>query len=203
MTRSDPLTEAERVQAEIARDVQWLRPVNEALVDRWIERAASYHGNSDTSLKYACITASPVVRKYNGGTAEIAKLTKRSSSSVESWAHAHWLYVELRRNLSDFQRVRILWRTLPASHWWLAYDIQRLGYDAFYYLDNADLHSWSGRDMMREYSVDMERRNGHKPPIPFERACIRFKTWADEMMLYSLTPGQTAAVKAVQKEFGK
>jgi hypothetical protein len=173
----------------------------ESVVDGWIARAIKYNSESDLTLKYSCIFASPVVGKYaNGGTKQIADGIRRSVSTVENHAHAHWLYQELRRNLSDLKRVRLLWRRLPASHWWLAYDIQNAGYDALYYLDNADLHNWSGRDMIFEYKRD--RENG-SVPLLFHRACYSFRGLAMELAKQTkrLTPAQIKAVQAVIKEF--
>jgi hypothetical protein len=90
---------------------------------------------------------------------------------------------------------------LPASHWWLAYDIQTSGYDALYYLDNADKHAWSGRDMLKEWRQD--RENGGAPLI-LKRACYAFAELAKELSqkhIGQLTTEQQKAVIAVRKAF--
>src|SRR5687767_11063751 len=123
-----------------------MNTVNESLVDKRIQQAIDFSKGSDLHLKFSCIAASDVVGKYSHATAEIAKRTNRSVSTVENHAHAHWLYVELRKDSpreGQFRFVRTLWRELPASHWWLAYDINNKGYDARHYLTSAFAHNWS------------------------------------------------------------
>jgi len=169
----------------------------EALIDTWIERIIANHRDSDMSLKYACIQAAQVVGSYSGATQVIAKATKRSVASVENWAHAFRLYKELRQ---ENKLARVLWRALPASHWWLAYDIQRAGYDALYYLTAANQHDWSGREMMQEYKRDMEAGTA---PIVFRRACLSLFGLASELLKHvkQLTPFQLEAVEMVQEAF--
>jgi hypothetical protein len=171
------------------------------MVEKRISQIVTYHRGSDIQIKAACIAAARVVGSYDGTTGVIAKQTKRSVASVENWAHAFRLYNELRTNLADFRRVRCLWRSLPASHWWLAYDIQTSGYDALYYLDNADKHAWSGRDMLKEWRQD--RENGGAPLI-LKRACYAFAELAKELSqkhIGQLTTEQQKAVIAVRKAF--
>jgi len=172
----------------------------ESIIDKWILKAARAETDSDTRLKYACIYASPVVGRYDGGTQEIARLTKRSVASIENRAHAHWLYKELRAN-GNKPLVRHLWRSLPASHWWLAYDIQRAGYDALYYLDLSDTHGYSGRGMMGEWNKDREA--GHAPLV-LSRAVLSFRGLAVELInkhSRQLTPPQRKAATAVAEAF--
>ena len=174
----------------------------EGLVDKRIQQAIDFAVGSDTSLKYACIAASPIVGTYSHGTAQIAKAKKRSVSTVENWAHAHWLYKALRKPspaMAQFQSARFLWRVLPASHWWLAYDIQQAGYNAVYYLNNAYANNWSGREMMQEYKADREAGNA---PMQFQRVKIAFRGMAQELKDNpNLTPAQAAAVDAVTEAF--
>ena len=170
----------------------------EGNVDRHIERAAKFYGASDTCLKFTCIAASPIVGTYNGGTEAIARSILRSVSTVENYAHAHWLYRDLRTNGNRI-RVRILWRSLPASHWWQAYDIHKNGYDAFYYLNNADLNKWSGRDMMFEYRRDREAGSA---PLVFSRMILALCGLVAELEKQkSITIEQRAALVAVRKAF--
>jgi hypothetical protein len=181
--------------------MQWLdtpNVINESIIDNWIARAIAYDKSSDMSLKCHCIFASPVVGKYkNGGTKAIADGIKRSVSTVENHAHAHWLYIELRG--VNMQIARRLWRELPASHWWLAYDIQRAGYEALHYLDFAMLHNWSGRDMLNQYKIDMIAGNA---PIQYKRLCVSIRGLADELLgRREATPAQIKAAQAVQKAF--
>lgn len=174
--------------------------VNESLVDKRIQQAADFSKGSDLHLKFSCIAASDVVGKYSHATAEIAKLTNRSVSTVENHAHAHWLYVELRGDDFFKPMARYLWRNLPASHWWLAYDIQTKGYDALWYLDQAYQHNWSGRDMMQEFKRDMEAGNA---PMILRRVFVTFGGLADELLRNrtQLTPAQVAAAEAVREAY--
>jgi hypothetical protein len=169
--------------------------INESLVDAWKDRVIQYHTGSDTSLKCACIVAAHVVGSYSGMTGVIAKETKRSVSTVENWAHGFRLYKELRQ---VDKNARVYWRKLPASHWWLAYDIQRNGYDAFHYLTNAYLNKWSGRDMMQEYKRDIEAGTA---PIQYKRMVISFRGLAMELSKRTLTKEQRVAVDNVLKVF--
>jgi len=172
--------------------------LSENNVDRHIDRAVKYYGDSDTYGKYMCIAASPVVGTYDGGTAEIARRILRSPSTVENYAHAHWCYRDLRAN-GNKQRVRAMWRSLPASHWWQAWDIHKNGYDAFYYLNNADLNKWSGRDMMFEYRRDREAGNA---PLVFSRMVLSLCGLVAELeKSKSITDKQRAALAAVRKAF--
>jgi hypothetical protein len=175
--------------------------INETVVDRWIARTIAYNKGSDTHLKYACINASPVVGKYAlGGTKAIADGIQRSVSTVENYAHAHWLYMELRKNKKDLRRVRELWRILPASHWWQAWDIQQAGYEAFSYLHYAQCNHWSGRDMMQEYKRDREIGNA---PILFHRACRSIFGLASELLKQTerLTEAQHMALLSIVDTF--
>jgi len=171
----------------------------ETLVEAWIQRTVDYHNDSDKRLKYACITAAQVVGSYSGATQTIAKQTKRSVSSVENWAHAFRLYSDLRKNGNRI-RVRTLFRTLPASHWWLAYDIQQSGYDALYYLENANLHHWSGRDMLKEFAREREAGNA---PLIFKQACRTMFGLASELLKQAarLTEAQHNAILNVIESF--
>jgi hypothetical protein len=177
-----------------------MNAVNESLVDKRIQQAIDFSKGSDTTLKYACIAASPIVGTYSHGTQQIATARNRSVSTVENWAHAHWLYVELRRDPVNNYAARPLWRLLPASHWWLAYDIQNKGYDAMHYLMLADAHGWSGRDMMQEFKRDMEAGNA---PMVLRRVFVTFGGLADELLRNrkQLTPAQVAAAEAVKEAY--
>lgn len=172
----------------------------ESLLDSRVERTARFAADSDASLKAACVVAASVVGTYSGITQEIARRTRRSVSSVENWSHAGKLYKMLRHDCGgyyyDFQRVRDLWRALPASHWWLAYDIQQAGYDALRYLAMASNHGWSGRAMMGEFDKDLHAGTA---PLIFSRAVLSFRGLADELAKSKqLTPAQAAAVDAVR-----
>lgn len=169
----------------------------ETLVEVWIGRVVANHKSSDTHLKYACIAAAQVVGSYSGATQVIAHDTQRSVSTVENWAHAFRLYRDTRRG---DKLARKLWRELPASHWWLAYDIQQAGYDALYYLLKAYQHHWSGRDMLAEYKLDREAGTA---PVIFKRACLSFFGLASELMKHTeqLTPLQLEAVEMVREAF--
>ena len=151
----------------------------ESVVDHWIDQSIKHHGDSDTALKKHCIYASPIVGKYsNGGTKAIADGIHRSPSTVENHAHAHWLYVELR-NTQVRSCVRTLWRTLPASHWWQAWTIQKAGYDAYHYLNQAALHGWAGREMMDSFKKDMEAGNA---PLIFKRGIHALRGLVAELL---------------------
>ena len=173
--------------------------ISETLVDKRIDQTVKFNKRSDVELKCACISAFWVVGTYSGATEKIATESKRSVSSVQNWAHAFRLYKSLRTG-RNFRRVRSLWRSLPASHWWLAYDIQQAGYDALHYLDNADQHSWSGRDMMAEYKRDRESGTA---PLIFRHACYSFLGLANELSKYNLTAKQRVAIAAVLEAFGE
>lgn len=144
----------------------------ESRIENRIQRTVEYDKSSDTYLKMACITASYAgVGEYQHGvTLEIAKRAKRHVSTVENWNHAFWLYENLRRDPIHKKLIRELWRRLPASHWWLAWDIQQRGYDALYYLGNAGMHNWSARAMMEEYKADLDAGNA---PLQFVNEKVR------------------------------
>jgi hypothetical protein len=174
--------------------------IPEGIVDKRIEQAVVWNHGSDTYLKFSCLAVSKIVGSYSAATAQIAKETNRSVSTIENWAHAAWLYTELRRNKSDTLLVRGLWRELPASHWWQAYDIQNNGYDALHYLTMAAEHNMGGREMMQNYKADMMAGNA---PLIFSRAKIAFRGLAHELLKRKeLTPKQRAAVQAVIDAFG-
>ena len=177
--------------------------IPETIVDHWISQAVKYYGDSDTALKKHSVYAAPVVGKYsNGGTKAIADGIRRSPSTVENYAHAFQLYSELRRTQVR-KRIRTLWRTLPISHWWQAWTIHKAGYDAFYYLNNADLHSWSGREMMDNYKKDME---AGQAPLVFKRGIFALRGLVNELLnKYSqkLNEAQRVALLAVMETFAE
>ena len=172
----------------------------EAVIDNWINRVIDYAADSDTGLKYACINASPVVGRYDGGTQQIAKGTKRSVSTVENWAHAHWLYKAIRSN-GHREVARGLWRNLPASHWWKAWDIHTAGFDALYYLKFAHAHNVSGRGMMAEYQKD---RDAGTAPMQYKRKAIALRGICDELLRDKETPRKLREwILAMPEEVGK
>lgn len=187
--------------------------INEALIDKRIQQAARWYGSAEMSLKLTAIAAARVVGKYDGTTAEIAKQIRRSTTTVENLAHAKWLY-DLYCNSYygsdvDFRLVRKLWRVLPISHWWLAYDvIEPASFDSLWYLNNAYAHGWSGRRMLAEFRADYEAQHGAPPPVPFERKWQNFKAaitnvLADfDELTKRLTAEQLMALRVVVEAFG-
>ena len=173
--------------------------IPEGNIDLHIKRTVDFVANSDLGLKYAMIAASPVVGSYDGTTQEIARLTRRSVSTVENWAHGHWCYKSLRAN-GNKKLARKLWRELTPTHWWKAYEIMQDGYDALYYLLNAFQHGWSSRGMMAEY--DKERQAGHAP-IQFKRAKVAIFGLASELQKQAaqLSEAQRIAVLGVLEAF--
>lgn len=200
----EPITEAEQQASEIRRDMEWLEAPKmdiEAIVDKRIEQAVAYHKGSDTRLKCACLAAGTVVGTYSEyATQKIAKASNRSIASVENWAHAAWLYKECRT--LNTQLARRLWRILPASHWWLAYDVHVKGYNAFFYLAKAGSHGWSGREMLREFDIDLKAGNAK---LQIKRALIAFRGLADELWKQAaqLTEEQCEAIEKVIAVFGE
>lgn len=170
-----------------------MNSIHEGIIDKRIRQVVDFSKSSDTHGKYACIAASLIVGTYSHATQQMATQCKRHVSTIENWAHAHWLYVEVRREYPHIARG--LWRQLPASHWWLAYDIQTKGYDALHYLTNARTHSWSGREMMQEYKKDMEAGNA---PMVLKRALIAFRGLGDEL-LRSMNGNRDAAAFHLQE----
>lgn len=170
--------------------------IHEGIIDKRIRQVVDFSKSSDTHGKYACIAASPIVGTYSHATQQMATQCKRHVSTIENWAHAHWLYVELRRDPDYMFQARRLWRLLPASHWWLAHSIQSRGYDALQYLLKADMHSWSGRDMMQEYKKDMEAGNA---PMVLARAFVAFRGLADELMKSLPTPKREEAERLLRR----
>lgn len=145
--------------------------INETLIDKRIRQAIDYGKGSDTSLKCAALAAGRVVGKYTAATQQIADARNREVSTVQNWAHAAWMYQELKDYpRRDVQRVRELWHELPVSHWWLAWDKIRNcneahNWNTFYYLNNAFIHGWSGRRMLEEFQADYVAYEGAPPPV--------------------------------------
>lgn len=151
----------------------------ESITDHWISQAITHYGKSDAALKKHCVYAAMVVGRYeHGGTQAIATGIKRSISTVQNYAHAFWLYSELRKGKLN-TRMRTLWRTLPASHFWQAWTIQQAGYDAYYYLTYAERHNASGREMMDCYKKDIEAGNA---PIILQRGVHALRSLATELL---------------------
>ena len=175
--------------------------IPEGNIDRHIDRTVKFIDGSDLGLKFACIAASPVVGTYDGTTQEIARRTRRSVSTVENWAHAHWMYRAMRANGYKVA-ARFLWRQLPPTHFWKAWDIHQAGYDAMYYLEKAHQYNWSAQGMMAEW--DKERLAGIAP-LQLSRAKLSFFGLASELCKRGgeLTAKQNAAVDAVLKEFAE
>lgn len=172
-----------------------MNSIHEGIIDKRIRQTVSWAHESDTTVKYACIAAAQVVGTYSDATKQIAEQSRRSVSTVQNWAHAFRLYVELRREYKTLARA--LWRFLPASHWWLAYDIQVKGYDAMHYLGMANRNNMSGRDMIQEYKVDMEAGNA---PMVLARAFVAFQGLADELMK-PLSEGKRKQAERLLREF--
>lgn len=172
----------------------------EEAVDRHIEMVVKYHKGSDTYLKYACIAASPIVGTYDGGTQAIAKRTNRHVSTIENWAHAHWMYLVARRN-GKKQLARNLWRCLPVSHWAAAWDIQNAGYEALDYLERAQQYHYSSREMVTEWKTDRDAGNA---PLVFHRAVRAFRGLADELLKSkNITQNQRFVLGQVQEAFAE
>jgi hypothetical protein len=170
--------------------------IPEGMVDKRINQVTRYVGDSDLGVKLACIAASNVVGTYDGTTQEIAKRTRRSVSTVQNWAHAHWMYKEARK--SDMQLARLLWRKLPPTHFWRAWDIHQAGYDAMYYLLAAFQNDWSSKGMMGEW--DKERLAGHAP-LQYKRAVIALRGLAEELLKRVNNEAQKVALLSVLDVF--
>lgn len=154
-------------------------PQYENLMEHWIENAIKHYGNSDGELKKHSVYAAQTVGTYqNGSTQAIADGILRSPSTVENYAHAHVLYVKLR-NSPLRNRFRTLWRTLPISHWYQAWIIEKAGFDGGHYLYNAALNKWSGREMMENYKKDLEAGNA---PMIFRRGVIALHGIVNELL---------------------
>lgn len=177
--------------------------MNESLLETWIARILKHNRESDMYGKYVCIEAAFVVGRYEEGvTEEIAHRTKRSQSSVQNWAHAARLYQDLRSN-GNRKMARHLFRSLPVSHWWLAYDIQQAGYESLYYLLKAFEHSWSGRAMLEEYRKD---RDAGTAPLIFRRGVHVIYELANELLMKHnsrLNEDQRVALLGVQDAFAE
>lgn len=152
-------------------------PIDEHLIDRRIAQTVKYIDGSDLGVKCACIAASNVVGSYDGTTQEIARLTRRSISTVQNWAHAHWMYKAARK--ANVKLARKLWRELPPTHFWRAWDIHQAGYDALYYLNAAHQNGWSSKGMMGEWDKD---RNAGNAPLQYRRAVISLVGLARELL---------------------
>lgn len=153
--------------------------IPEARIDDLIDDVVRFGAVSDLQLKRACLRASAVVGTYDGTTAVIAERTKRSVSTVENWAMAGCLLLDLRQDPKTRKAARILWRDLPASHFWLAQEIHKAGYDVVYYLGFANAYNVSGRGMIQEYRKDKEI--GQAPMIR-QRAFVALRGLAAELM---------------------
>ena len=157
----------------------------EAKIDRWILFVKKHYKASDTSLKKACLICTHVVGAYDGTTEAIAQATGRSVATVENWSHAGKLRAQLlaAKDQKKYPRelVFVLWDELSASHWWLAYDIQVKGFDAFFYLNYAMENKASGRDMIMEFKRDLD--SGHARML-LERARISMVGLANEFLRY-------------------
>lgn len=151
--------------------------IPEHLIDRRINQTVQYIDNSDLGVKLACVAASNVVGTYDGTTQEIARQTRRSVSTVQNWAHAHWMYKAARQ--ANVKLARRLWRELPPTHFWRAWDIHQAGYDALYYLQAAHQNNWSSKGMMGEWDKD---RNAGNAPLQYRRAVISLVGLARELL---------------------
>lgn len=173
--------------------------IPEYLIDSHIARTVRFVDGSDLGLKFAMISASSVVGSYDGTTQEIARQTRRSVSTVENWAHGHWMVKVLRKN-GNKKLVRRLWRELPPTHFWKAWDIHQAGYDALYYLRLAWENGWSSKGMMAEF--DKERQAGFAK-LQMSRAKLAFRGLADELVKRSaeLTEAQRIAALNVLDAF--
>jgi hypothetical protein len=161
----------------------------EGLVDKRLDQIDAWAKSSDTCVKYLCLAASLVVGVYDGTTEQIAKRTNRSVSTVQNWAHAAKLMKELRPK--NRARVRELWHELPPSHFWLAWDIQRAGFEAFHYLDKALALGWSGRDMLGEYRAE---RDEGTAPLQYKRAVVSIVGLAREILAHERNKNKRAAL---------
>ena len=169
----------------------------EALVDKRIEQAVEWASNSQTSLKKAA-AATAQVGDYSGATEQIADRCKRSLTTVYNWANAFKLYKHERTENRAI--AHHLWRELPLSFWWIAWDFHNKGYEAMPYLMNAYQHDWKTRDMREEFRRDVEAGNA---PLQFKRVKIVMRGLADDLMKFEtqLTAEQLEAVQMVRKAF--
>lgn len=168
----------------------------EYLVDRRINQTVQYIDGSDLGVKLACIAASNVVGTYDGTTQEIARLTRRSVSTVQNWAHGHWMYKAARKQ--NKKLARALWRSLPPTHWWRAWDIHQAGYDALVYLSLAERHEWSSKAMMGEWEKD---RNAGNAPLQYKRAVTALRGLAGELLKQVKTEAERVVLLAVLDTF--
>jgi len=166
---------------------------NEGLIDRRIDQAVEWANSSQTYVKYTAIAAAQVVGTYSGTTEVIAQRTKRQVSTVQNWAHAFNLYEHERGNNRPI--ARHLWRELPISFWWIAWDFHNRGYEALEYLLQAYQNGWSTRDMREEFKRDVEAGTA---PLQRKRLFVTVRGMAEEILEHFAEDVTTEVYEALQ-----
>jgi len=152
--------------------------VDEQEIENSIKRIGVYLEKSDKNMRMVALLCANVVGKYSSVTQNIADRYQRHVSTVENWAHAGQLLLELIKENRTRRRAVALWKSLSISHWSRAWEIQNAGYRGFYYLNMAAGNRLSGRDMTENFKT--ERESGIAPML-FDRGMTALVNLAFEL----------------------
>ena len=145
--------------------------MNEAIIERDIDRAVAASRKADCNLWIAGFFAARVVGMYqNSGTIEIALRAGKSPSSVENWAHAWQMYDELR-SFGDVSELRELRKRFTPSHFWTMWDLKnKYGYGtkkAIHYFNQLTDYKENGLphsvETLRQEVAAEEEQDGNTP----------------------------------------
>jgi len=97
----------------------------ERQAEHWLDRAAQFAQDESRKAWAVGIVAAQMVGKYERyGTKAIADRTHRHESTIENYAHAVWMYRDLRELLGNHD-AHTLRNFLTTSHFWTAWELQR------------------------------------------------------------------------------
>ena len=146
--------------------------VNENIIERDIQRAAQASRAADNDLWVACFFVSRVVGYgIENATKHIADTVGRHPSTVENWAHAYWMYEDLRKFGVASVTLRDLRRMLTPTHFWTAWGLKQKyrmsNKKVMQYLSQLLAHMHNGEphsaDALTREVEATETHNGNRP----------------------------------------
>lgn len=122
---------------KLAENLHWM--VSEDTIERDIRRAVSFSRASDVNIWCAGFFVARVVGAYKvNAVIDIALEARRSTATIENYAHAYWMLESIRKSEGN-SVARQLRKSFTPTHFWTAWELQRK-------------YNLSNRDVMRYFA---------------------------------------------------
>lgn len=132
---------------KLAENLHWM--VSEDTIERDIRRAVSFSRASDVNIWCAGFFVARVVGAYKvNAVIDIALEARRSTATIENYAHAYWMLESLRKSEGN-SVARLTRKAFTPTHFWTAWELKQK-----YDLSNRDIMRYFAQ--LAAYKVNRE-----------------------------------------------